>query len=97
MAILKVARMGHPVLREVASAVPVEEITTPAFQEFVDSMVETMRDYDGVGLAAPQVHVSKRVVVMEVSDNPRYPQAGAVPLSVIVNPPPRSFSSSDGK
>ncbi len=92
MAILKVARMGHPVLREVASEVPTEEIATPAFQDFVASMVETMRDYDGVGLAAPQVHVSKRVVVIEVSDSPRYPEEGPVPLSVIINPRIRNLS-----
>lgn len=86
MAILKVARMGHPILREVAGAVALEEIATPAFQEIVDSMIDTLRDYDGAGLAAPQVHVSKRVVVLEVSNNPRYPDAPPMPLSVMINP-----------
>ncbi len=86
MAILKVARMGHPILREVAKEVPRAEIETPAFQQFVDDLIETMREYDGAGLAAPQVHVSKRVVVMELSHNPRYPDAPQLPLSVVVNP-----------
>lgn len=86
MAILKVARMGHPILREVAKEVSSAEIATPAFQEFVDSMIDTMREYDGAGLAAPQVHVSQRVVVMEVADNPRYPDAESMPLSVVINP-----------
>jgi len=86
MAILKVARMGHPILREVAKEVSSAEIATPGFQEFVDSMIETMREYDGAGLAAPQVHVSQRVVVMEVSNNPRYPDAEPMPLSVVINP-----------
>lgn len=86
MGILKVARMGHPILRSVAAEVDPAEIATPAFQEFVDSMIETMHEYDGAGLAAPQVHVPKRVVVMELANNPRYPDAPAIPLSVVINP-----------
>lgn len=86
MAILKVARMGHPVLRQVSKEVDPGEIGGAGFQEFVDSLIDTMREYDGAGLAAPQVHVPKRVVVMEVRENPRYPDAPEVPLSVLVNP-----------
>jgi peptide deformylase len=86
MAILKVARLGHPVLRRVAEQVPVEEIATSQFQQFIDDMVETMYEYDGVGLAAPQVHVSKQVAVLEVNKPPRYPDAPSVPLTVLLNP-----------
>ena len=86
MAILKVAQLGHPVLRELSQPVPRERIATPDFQRFVDDMIETMREYDGVGLAAPQVHVGLRVATIEVAGNPRYPRAGAVPLTVLVNP-----------
>ena len=49
-------------------------------------MVETMKEHDGIGLAAVQVHESKQVVVLEVADNPRYPQKPSVPLSVLINP-----------
>jgi peptide deformylase len=84
--ILKVARLGHPVLRKIAEPVPLEQITTPAVQQFIDDLIETMYEYDGAGLAAPQVHVSQQIVVMEVSRNPRYPQAPAIPLTVYVNP-----------
>ena len=50
-------------------------------------MVETMRDAHGVGIAAPQVHVSKQIIVIEVSpENPRYPNQAAVPLTVLLNP-----------
>jgi len=63
MSILKVARMGHPVLRRKARAVPSGEIATPAFQRLVDDMIETMREYSGVGLAAPQVHEGLRFFV----------------------------------
>jgi peptide deformylase len=86
MAILKVARMGHPVLREVAREIDPDEIPTREFQDFIDSMIDTMREYDGAGLAAPQVHVSKRVLVMELQDNSRYPDAEEIPLSVVINP-----------
>ena len=84
--ILKVARLGHPILRKIAEPVPPEQIATPAVQQFIDDLIETMYEYDGAGLAAPQVHVSQQIVVMEVSRNPRYPQAPAIPLTVYVNP-----------
>jgi peptide deformylase len=86
MAILKVARLGHPVLRQKAEPVPVSEIGTAAFQRFIDDMVETMREYDGAGLAANQVHTLKQVAVIEVEGNPRYPEAAAIPLTVLINP-----------
>jgi peptide deformylase len=63
MAILKVARLGHPVLRTKAQPIPVADIKTPKVQQLVDDMFETMREYQGIGLAAPQVHVSLRVFV----------------------------------
>ena len=84
--ILKVARMGHPILRQVAEPVPPDQITSPEIQEFVDDLIETMYEYDGAGLAAPQVHVSRQIVVMEVAQNPRYPHAPAIPLTVYINP-----------
>ncbi len=86
MAILKVARLGHPVLRRVADPVPVAAITRPETQRLIDDMVETMHEYDGVGLAAPQVHVSLRLAVLEVESHPRYPDMPRIPLMVIVNP-----------
>jgi len=63
MSILKVARMGHPVLRQRARAVSADEFGTAAFQQLVDDMIETMREYSGVGLAAPQVHEGLRLFV----------------------------------
>ena len=86
MAILKVARLGHPVIRKPAEAVPKEAIASPGFQRFLDDMIETMREYDGVGLAAPQVHVSKQVAVIEVDENRRYPGEKAIPLTILINP-----------
>jgi peptide deformylase len=63
MSILKVARMGHPVLRTKARTVDKSELKSPAVQHFIDSMIDTMYEYSGVGLAAPQVHESLRVFV----------------------------------
>ena len=86
MAILKVARLGHPVIRKPSVAVPKETITSPDMQRVIDDMVETMYEYDGVGLAAPQVHVSKQIAVIEVRQNRRYPGEGPIPLTVLINP-----------
>ncbi|PYN29672.1 MAG: peptide deformylase [Candidatus Rokuibacteriota bacterium] len=86
MAILKVARLGHPILRQVAEPIPPSEIRSPEVQRFIDDMVETMREYDGAGLAANQVHTLRQVAVIEVLANPRYADAPPVPLTVIINP-----------
>jgi peptide deformylase len=81
MSILKVARMGHPVLRKRARAVEPFTIRTPAFQKLVDDMIETMHEYHGIGLAAPQVHEDIRLFVagMDGDDS-------EMPLVVLVNP-----------
>jgi peptide deformylase len=63
MSILKVARMGHPVLRQRTTPVDKHEIRTDAFQKLIDDMIETMDEYSGIGLAAPQVHEGKRLFV----------------------------------
>ena len=86
MAILKVARLGNPILRKVAEPVPLEGIGAPAIQQLIDDLIETMVEYDGAGLAAPQVHVPKQIIVFEVEGNPRYPDAETVPLTVLINP-----------
>src|SRR5688572_9554273 len=86
MSILKVARLGHPVLRKVAEPVSEKELRSDATRQFITDMVQTMREYDGVGLAADQVHASKQIAVLEVADNPRYPEKPLVPLTVLINP-----------
>jgi peptide deformylase len=86
MSILKVAHLGHPVLRKVAESVSEKQLRSDATRQFISDMVETMKEYDGVGLAADQVHVSKQIAVLEVADNPRYPEKPTVPLTVLINP-----------
>jgi peptide deformylase len=94
MAILKVARLGHPVLRTKAQPVPVADIGSPRIQQLIDDMFETMREYQGIGLAAPQVHVSARVFVAGLRAAPAERDAAALdmtddhdmPLVVLINP-----------
>jgi peptide deformylase len=84
--ILKVARLGFPSLRTVAQPVAVDRIKSREFQRLIDDMVETMYEYHGVGLAAPQVHLPIQLAVLEVRNHPRYPDMPPVPLTVLINP-----------
>ena len=86
MAIRKIATVGHPVLREVARKVGLEELRSPKMQGFIDDLVETMHDANGAGLAANQVFEPVRVCAIEIKDNPRYPYKPNWPLTILVNP-----------
>jgi peptide deformylase len=68
MSILKVSRMGHPVLRKKIKPLPQSEIVTPSIQRLIDDMIHTMMEYRGAGLAAPQVHEELRLFVGLISD-----------------------------
>jgi len=68
MAILKVARLGHPVLRHKASDVEIKDIKAGKFAALIDDMIETMHAYEGVGLAGPQIHLPLRIFVFEVEE-----------------------------
>ncbi|MGE3404169.1 MAG: peptide deformylase [Vicinamibacterales bacterium] len=70
MSILKVARMGHPVLRERAKPIAKSDLRNPFVQKLIDDMIETMHEYHGVGLAAPQVHEGVRLFVALLDDDP---------------------------
>jgi len=67
MSILKVARMGHPVLRAKARALTPADVRTPEIQKLIDDMIETMVEYHGVGLAAPQIHEGVRLFVADLA------------------------------
>ena len=82
MSILKVARMGHPVLRQRGRPLDHSDLRSARVQKLIDDMIETMREYNGVGLAAPQVHESLRLFVALFADEPDDRTAAAV----IVNP-----------
>ena len=93
MAILKVARMGHPVLRAKARPLSASEIRSSEVQRLIDDMFETMKEYQGVGLAAPQVHASVRLFVAGFPAADRDEDAededdedNDVPLMALINP-----------
>jgi peptide deformylase len=87
VAILKIAQVGTPVLRERAKELTADELARSETQQFIDDLVETMRDANGAGLAAPQVYKPIRVVAIEVrGNNPRYPYKPPILLTVVVNP-----------
>ena len=82
--ILKVARIGHPVIRRPARDLTREELRSPDLQRLVDDMTETMHEYDGVGLAGPQVHLGLRIAVIEVPGSDERSIA-AVPLLSLIH------------
>ena len=87
MAILSITKMGNPILRKIADPVPATEIVTTEFQNLIDSMLETMDTVGGIGIAAPQVGVSKQLARIKVSvDNQRYPNSEESELIVFINP-----------
>ena len=76
--------MGDPRLLEPAQ--PVEHFDTQELHALIADMDDTMRARDGAGLAAPQIGVGLQVVIFGVEHNPRYPEAEAVPYTVLINP-----------
>jgi peptide deformylase len=82
MSILKVARMGHPVLRERTRPLEKSDIKSAAIQKLIDDMIDTMHEYHGVGLAAPQVHEDVRLFVALLDEDPD----GKSEAAVIINP-----------
>ena len=88
MAVLKVAKLGNPILRQISQQVDLKELADEKgeLQGFIDDMIDTMREEDGVGLAAPQVNRSLQIVVLEYENNERYPGESSIPVTVLVNP-----------
>ena len=84
MAVRQVLRMGHPTLLKVAQ--PVSEFNTAALDGLLVDMFDTMADRGGVGLAAPQIGESLRIVVFGFEKSERYPDAESVPTTVLINP-----------
>jgi peptide deformylase len=96
MAIRKIAQLGEPVLRLEARPLAREELLSPETQRFIDDMIDTMRDADGAGLAAPQVYESVQLVVIELASSRRYPGVESIPLLVLANPVVTPLVGQDG-
>ncbi|MDP6961300.1 MAG: peptide deformylase [Dehalococcoidia bacterium] len=83
---LRIAQIGHPILRQPTRMLTREELLSEEIQSFLDDLVETMREASGAGLAANQVYQSLRICAVEVRDNSRYPYRPNIPLTILVNP-----------
>lgn len=87
MSIQKVIRMGHPLLRQTAQTLTKEEILAESTQKLVQDMLDTMEAEQGIGIAAPQIGVSKQVALVGIpEESSRYPQTESSPLIVVINP-----------
>ncbi len=87
MAVRRVLNMGHPLLRQVARPLKATEIGSPEIARLIDDMVDTLHDYGGIGLAAPQVGAGVRLAIIEIAGGPtRYGELEPMPLTVFVNP-----------
>ena len=84
MAVREILRMGDPVLLQMAA--PVIEFSTPALAELIADMFDTMQAAGGVGLAVPQIGVSLQLVIFGFEASERYPDAEAVPQTILINP-----------
>lgn len=84
MATKAILRMGDPRLLRVAE--PVTQFNTPGLAQLIQDLRDTMEDANGAGLAAPQIGVNLQVVIFGVEHNPRYPDAEAVPFTILINP-----------
>ena len=84
--ILPVAQRGEPILTLIAAPVDQAEFNTEWLNQLASAMLSTMLARSGVGIAAPQVYVSKRIIIVASRSNPRYPDAPEMDAVVMVNP-----------
>jgi peptide deformylase len=87
MAVREVIRMGHPTLREKARPLSKEEILSKDTKQLVQDLFETMDEYEGIGIAAPQVGVAIQLAIIGIAEeNPRYPDQAASKTYIVINP-----------
>lgn len=87
MAVHRILRMGHPNLRRQADVIDPAAIHSDAFERLLTDMVDTLRDYGGIGLAAPQIDVPLRLAIIELPGGPsRYGELAKIPMTVFINP-----------
>lgn len=84
MAIKQILRIGDPRLNIVAE--PISDFDSSALHQLIEDMRDTMADANGAGLAAPQIGISKRLLIFAMQSNPRYPDAEPVPATILINP-----------
>ncbi|VVN32456.1 Peptide deformylase [Pseudomonas fluorescens] len=84
--IREILKMGDERLLRIAAPVPVEMFDSPELWELIDDMFQTMESVGGVGLAAPQIGVDLQLVIFGFEHSERYPDAEAVPQTILINP-----------
>ncbi len=84
MAVRPVVRMGDPRLLQVSE--PIKEFDTPELHALITDMFDTMHATDGIGIAAPQIGINKRIIIFGLEKNPRDPDGEVVPTTVLINP-----------
>lgn len=84
MAVRQVLKMGDPELYHTCELV--QEFNTPELSSIIADMLDTMAEYNGVGLAAPQIGINKRIVIFGLEANSRYPDVEPVPETILINP-----------
>ena len=83
---LNIAQIGHPILRNKTTDIPINEIKSENTKKIIEKMIKTMRKHNGAGLAANQIYEPIRICIIEVLDNPRYKHLNTIPLKVLINP-----------
>jgi len=84
MSILKIARLGHPILQKKTSIV--KRIPSPTINKLIQDMTETMLDAKGIGLAAPQVHISKQVIIFRIPKSEEEEENNTIEITALINP-----------
>ena len=95
MPILEIAQIGNPIIRANSATVEPHEISESSFQTLIDDMIETMRHAGGVGIAAPQVNVGKRLFAIEVRNPDLHQDVEVYPLTIVINPELTYLSPAD--
>lgn len=86
MAVREILHVGNPTLRERSRELTADELASPATQQLIDDLIDTMHAANGAGIAAPQIGELVRIATIEVTNNPRYPYKPPIPLTVVINP-----------
>jgi len=86
MAIRPILKMGEPLLLQTALQVPPESIASSEIQAIIQDLLDTMKDANGAGLAAPQIGISSQIVVFGFEKNVRYPNEAPIPQTILINP-----------
>ena len=84
MSILKIATLGHPILLKKTSIV--NKIPTPSIKKLIKDMTETMLDAKGLGLAAPQVHISKQIIIFRIPEEDVKKNNNTIEITALINP-----------